>query len=96
MSIDQFLFPVITLFDINLQFELSENTFVSDITGLADISFMSKLLTIDTLDKFSDQSGCPVSYIKETNSPLLKGTIIAFSNATGDEVNRFFLFSDIV
>ena len=48
-------------------------------TGLADISFISKLLTKDIFETFSDQRGCPVSYIKLTNSPLLKGTIIVFS-----------------
>ena len=68
----------------------------SVITGLAEISFMSKLLTIDIFETFSDQTGCPVSKINATNSPLLNGAIIVFSKATGEEVKRFFLFSDIV
>jgi hypothetical protein len=60
------------------------------------MSLISKLLTIDIFETFSDQIGWPVSKINATSSPLLKGAIIVFSNATGDEVNKFFFVSEIV
>ena len=47
--------------------------------GFAEIALISKLLTKDTLDIFSDQIGLPSSYLKAMSSPLLNGTIIKFS-----------------
>ncbi|SVB73438.1 uncharacterized protein METZ01_LOCUS226292 [marine metagenome] len=65
-------------------------------TGLALMSLMSKLLTIETLEARSDHKGFPSSYLNAINSPLLKGAIIVFSNATGEAVYILFLVSTIV
>ena len=89
-SIAQFLWPLIAFNDTSFPFELRAYIELPEMTGLAEISLISKLLKTDILDKFSDQIGRPVSYMNAISSPLLNGAITKFSLATSDAVNKFF------
>ena len=65
-------------------------------TGLAVMSLISKLESIEILAVFSDHRGVPSSYLKAIISPLLNGAMIIFSIATGDDENILLLDSIIV